>query len=484
MWLEKIKKLIKTSKDGVYVSMLTLFFFLIIWLINPSNKLIFLSFFILGWGYYRKIKNIEISMFLTYVASLIVDTGKTYNINLVPPGFYNEQIWPFGYNVQFIINTRMVISSGFGLIILYKVIKNTKILKFILKNKLFITLSLYVIWIICSDIVGSIKPSLSLLFSSPLLIVLITYCFGWVSYKKNKKLLSLVIAVLSSLVIVESVISFSQLLAKSPLGKTIERQVGIEYWGGSPDEIEFTFRPVGTFLHANILGYWLSFALLFLMPYYLKEKKKFLGISILLGFLSLITTLSRSAWLGLVVGLIYMIYSLRSINWGSLVASLRKNKKLKILIPVLGVFIVFFILPRVYRSTETLLVGGGYFRYLQIKSALRMIKSHPIFGVGTGMNVLAALSTLQESIFLDVPLSVHNWYFLVIVENGITVLFFLVLVVKSFLYNQKNITKRTPDDLNKYILTGYKAGLISLLVVAFFQPFMDINLIVLGLIFL
>ena len=89
--------------NHLFIFWTTLFFFLSILIINPSNKIILVYFVILFFIYYFKIKKFEISLFFTYVSSLIVLTGKTYLIQLVPPGIFSLEIFPFGYSTELVI---------------------------------------------------------------------------------------------------------------------------------------------------------------------------------------------------------------------------------------------------------------------------------------------------------------------------------------------------------------------------------------------
>ena len=239
------------AKNETYVFWTTLVFYFTLWFINPGNKIIVASFVFLILIYYYKIKDIRISLLLAYLASLIVFTGKRYLIELVAPGFFPEDVFPQGHVLFFIISPKHILIF-FILLLLIKDFIKGKFKKFVI-NRVDVLVFLYFVWIVISDILGSIRPEISLLFSVSGLHIFILYTALRVYRKSRVGFLAMAIALFASLIVFESLISLQQFMGRSPVFKNIEAQVDIDYFGHVADEPQFRYRPSGTFNHANEL---------------------------------------------------------------------------------------------------------------------------------------------------------------------------------------------------------------------------------------
>lgn len=431
----------------LFIFILTISFYFLVWVINPSNYIILAAFLLLIGVLYLKSHDIRFSILVVFLISTLVLTGKTYNIQIISRGVYDLEVFPNGYMLGFALSPNLIITVFLLMIIVRDSILNSsarKKLFSIFSNKINITFVLFFVWIYISDIFGSREPALSLLFDIFVIPTFILFFYLQLYVANLKKFLFVLVALFSAFIVFESTISFQQFFAKGPIGRNIEYQKDIEYAGKAVDEIEFTYRPDGTFDHANSLGMNLTFWLSFLAAVWFKTKDKRLLFIFGIGITSLIMTLSRSAWLGLASGILSLLYILE------------KVKKIKLLIPqpklflIFGVLLIplliFFILPRTEKSVYSFLQddGGGTMRLQQISATWQIILSYPIFGVGTNMLIPIGLEYLPQSVFGKVALDVHNWYLSLIANHGIpSFILFMSFVALSAKLAYKGLSVRS-----------------------------------------
>lgn len=467
--LKKVTGFIRRINKNSYFFTLTASFYFLLWFINPSNKLIALAFLGLIPLYYYRLRDFRLSVLLTYLTSLIIFTGKKYEIQLIPSGLYPKVWYPQGYLLSFVVTPALILASVMGIILFRDFVTgNLRVPKFKLYD---LALLVYFLWLVISDIFGSGRPEISVLFSVAYLSFFIFFIYLR-SYARIKiGFITILVSIFSALIFFESIVSVQQFIESSPLYKNLESQVSIEEFGTAPDEPQFRFRPVGTFEHANTLGMWMSFWLSVIFVYFYKKGTRSLVLILSLGFVSLVLTLSRSAWLGVMVSFLFSCYVLE------------KAKKIKppqvinkyLLRFILGfvVLTVFFIFPRAEKSFNTSNEGGGYFRYLQIRETLPIIFKNPLFGVGTGRSVLEGLNFNPQGLYSWAPLAIHNWYLLLLAEHGIPgLLFFIVFLLLALRENLDLIWKEKMITDMQVIRLGFVAGTLSLIIVGLFQPFL------------
>lgn len=473
----------KRVNSDVYVFAVSLIFYTALWFLNPGNKIIALSSILLIIIHFLRFKRLDISLLLAFITYSVIFTGKSYPIQLLPSGIFPEEIFPNGYFIDLVVSPSHIISF-FMLVFLIRNIYADRNLRSKLKVGLVdvLFLSLF-FWGLISDGIFSRRPDVSLVNNLLGLGNLIAYFYLKIfKICKIKDFLPIIVGLFSAMVVFESLISFGQLMAKSPRYKNIEYQVNIEYFGKAVDESEFTFRPVGTFAHANFLGIWLSSVLIILTSVFLKRPTDYVLFAILLGLASLSATLSRSAWLGFGVGSGLVLFMLRKKDIRSLLKPY--TKKLLIFIPITIVLVLFFVFPRLQKSLYSFGVdsGGGFFRRIQIKDSLEIIKENPLFGVGSLMGVYEGLNLDRETVLASIPLAVHNWYLQICLENGIPALtLFILMILFSFRPLINNIMKFGPRSFEDYAYTGFVGGVLSLLVAGIFQPYIGDTLMFLSL---
>jgi hypothetical protein len=457
-------------KDEYFVSITAILFYLILWIFNPGNKLIVASYIPLFFLLNFKLKNFKFSLLTTYLISMIIFTGKTYYYQLIKEGIFPIELYPQGYVIPFIISAKNIISA----LMFVTIIRDFFLRK--INNYRFNFLDSVVISFfklqIFSDFIASKMPEISLLFSVQSLEYLILYFFIKL-YKENfPNIYKVVFWLFISILVFQSTISIQQFVAGSPVFKNLEHSKDIIYFGWASDELQFRFRPVGTFPHANILAVWLGYLLLSIGVELLANfNYLFFGV-FLFGLVCLVTTLSRSAWLGFSTGILSTLYIFEKVKHLKLPKILYSHYKM--LIMLCAFLIIFFIFPRIDKSIYSFVKneGGGYLRQAQTKETLNLIFEFPLFGTGSFMSVQEAILANPTGIYSQAPNSMHNWYLLLAVEHGIPVLIlFLIFVVISLKRILKGVLADKRFSLENNLKFGSLGAILFLLVAVFFQNF-------------
>jgi len=182
-------------------------------------------------------------------------------------------------------------------------------------------------------------------------------------------------------------------------------------------------------------------------------KKLFLAISLILMFISLILTFSRSAWVGVFVAILSL--------------SLLKPRAYVFLLICGIIGAVFLFSPVQDRIFKDISDPGAQYRIVKARIAYNKFKEHPILGNGLG-------SFHYEAQFSDIwayraHSTLENNYLLMLAEGGIIeFLAFLYLVVTL---GRKSIAllKRVKDPFLYSILLGATASIVSTLAAGMFE---------------
>jgi len=449
------------SEDKIKTSVLIFLF--LIWFINPNNKLILFSFFILLCVLTYWTKKFDISLVLTFFLSSFFFVGKTYFIQLLDlkefPGLID--LYPLGLVTKIQISISDVlffILVVYALIFVYRKRINLKKITVI-----DFTLVIFFIYGILADIISSNKLYLSLFLKKGLFEYIFMYFFIKFIIKDHWFLFKSFLGLITSFVLFEVFVVLQQFIYGSPIGKTLEATFGIESFGGVPDEISFVFRPIGTFIHTNVFAMFLSAVLPFFIFFIIKSQKYFYKVIFFLIITCLILTLSRAAWLATIISFFLTIFYFEYHKKIVLIQSLSFKKIVVYLFLTLP--LLFYSVPRTIGISNILQEGGGLnLRVKQAGEILMLIRQSPIFGVGTGMSVVKAIEKNPEGVFVSFPSEIHNYPLLLAVENGLPYLgcfvLYLVLCFKK-LISYKN-------DLAFVSLSG----LITMVIIGLFQPFL------------
>ncbi len=470
----KIVNLIFRHSEN-YVITVTSFFYFALWLFNPGNKLIALSFIPLFIIYNFKLNNIRLSLIITYLASSIIFSGKTYLVQLLPKEMFTYLFNQEGYWVTIVVTPSLIIGILMSVILLRDLILKKIISINFQKKDLFLILYFVIVQLV--DIFISREPSISSILSLSSLIVLFVYFFIK-SYKPDLRFfIPLIIALLTAQVAFESFIAFQQFIRSSPLGINIEAPNVGQSFGVAPDEINLTFRPMGTIVHANDFAAWLTFYLLIIFAYNYKKKNVLYFFINLIGLCSLVMTLGRISWLAWFTGTLSCLYLFEKIK--KIKPPFFLNRLGFATFALAVILSYFFVFPRLEKSLY-LNNGGLLFRENQLKAASSIVQTNLLFGVGTVMSLPVLLQAAPGGYFRLLPTTVHNWYVIQLIEHGffalLSISIFAILRLREEVINLITIPKWGELET---IRLGFIAGIMSLVLIGFFHLFIWENLIIL-----
>ena len=219
-------------------------------------------------------------------------------------------------------------------------------------------------------------------------------------------------------------------------------------------------RAYGTLPHPNILG---GFALVFLAApvtfFLVQAKRKTITLMVFAVTMILLElTFSRSAWLGLGVFALIILFHFRRFERKRLI-TLGLTSLLCLLILIIPLRQLFF--TRVGDDQTQTEQVSTYTRLWLIERTWEIIQGHPLLGVGIG-NYSLALSQHVED-FYDIE-PVHNTPMLIMSELGIGGMVLLIGLAAAI--GKKVMPSRHPVAI---ILSG---TLVALLVISFFDHYL------------
>ena len=187
-------------------------------------------------------------------------------------------------------------------------------------------------------------------------------------------------------------------------------------------------RAYGLVQHPNLLAGCLMAMLLVVTGYYLMQrgwKRLPLLVALALGFVTLLLTFSRAAWLGTFAGglaaLLLLFWAWRRGRW----APNRSNVALLafILVAVGAAFVALnwpLLQPRLGLTTQGTEIRSVEARAMQVPAAWALIQMRPLLGVGLG-NYPTALYRLARDLVAAYPIyqPVYNVPLLVTAELGV-----------------------------------------------------------------
>lgn len=463
---EKIAK-VDPFHQLIYI---TLCFYLILWFANPTNKIIALSFVGLFFLYQLIVKSWRAGLWLTLLAAGIVFTGKQYTFEILPPGIYDNELFPDGVKHLYTITAHTIIAAIMTAIFLRDYFKK-KLLK---STKIDTLVTVFFVFPVVADAIWSQNPLYSLMYSVTNLLTLGIYFF----IRTNKPSISLSQskAALVALVIFECIVASFQTINRSPIYKNLESQVSFELFGQVAEERGLPFRSLGTFNHANYFGLWLSFFLIFIFAIPNKNPSQKWGL-LIITFITLITTLSRSAWIGTYLGLLISSWLIAKKLRLPLLTDI--PKKIKYFLLLLIPFVLIFLLPRIEKSLYSFTEGGSTFRNDQFKESLQYIIAHPFTGAGSDQSLPELINFNPNGIFGRVPQTPHNWYLLVTIENGLLRLVLWLILIAFIVEDSLKAIRSPSTTLKPHLHAAFIAVIFSLHLIGMFQPFVGSDMIIL-----
>lgn len=217
-----------------------------------------------------------------------------------------------------------------------------------------------------------------------------------------------------------------------------------------------SIKIAATLYNPNAYGAYLILIIfpVIMLSIYEKNKKKKIAYILLsiLVLTNLLMTLSRNALLGFVLGLLVLalIYSIK-------------------LIFALGGFgILMLFVPSVFQRVKDISNSSQNVSRIKLwKTAIMMIKDHPILGVGNGNYVtryneyITKYKELEYNSFRNYP--AHNSYLKVQSELGIIGTVSFLGVIATALFRIKKLYSTTTDKFHRVFYMGVMASMIAFL---------------------
>lgn len=222
-------------------------------------------------------------------------------------------------------------------------------------------------------------------------------------------------------------------------------------------------RIAGTFVDPNTYAGFIILAIFPLIMLCIQErnliKKSVYGLISVLLFSNMILTQSRNALLAFLIGCIILviIYSR------------------KLLILLAGFSLLSLLVPFINRRVRDFANHTQDITRIKLwKTALKMIKEHPLLGVGNGNFVTLYDSYIAKykelfiySEYTHYPS--HNSYLKVESELGVVGITSFLGVIISVLLRIKKFLSNTEDEFYKFFYTGYLASVIAFLFMNIFD---------------
>jgi O-antigen ligase len=231
-------------------------------------------------------------------------------------------------------------------------------------------------------------------------------------------------------------------------------------------------RAYGLFPHPNILGGFLMFSIFISWLYYkmfhaslastssLCESRRvehfqnlrggtlikiFLGIQLL----ALILTFSKSAILGLFLGLAYIVYMI--VPCGTIIGFFKKKKKLILITSLIVVFTAIIAKP----DLHSFFIKSLNERSVYTNVSHGTIWNNPVLGIGNGQFVISMenLPVIKENWMLE---PAHNVFLLVWSELGLVGFLILVLFIGFILKGM--VHPRSKEIVSRETISCYGAG--------------------------
>jgi O-antigen ligase len=229
------------------------------------------------------------------------------------------------------------------------------------------------------------------------------------------------------------------------------------------------FRPHGTFQEPLNFGHYLLSVIPFLLALYLHQQKKerkkdiYSGVplvAVLIMVMVLILTKSRGTWLGFLGSLILLIFFINA---------RQRLKVFGILVfigVVLGVFASFY-LPEGYNKLPIIFTQRFFEidlatdpRIAYIVYIIRLVRKHPVLGVGIGNYGFYAASYFGR----DLIVSAHGLFSRILVETGILGFVCFGTLLTVYCTTLIKLLKQTIHTYWYPYLIGYLAGFTGLMI--------------------
>ncbi len=237
---------------------------------------------------------------------------------------------------------------------------------------------------------------------------------------------------LAAAMVLQAIVALPQFVSGSSVGLTRLGEIAVKAaWSGASVVMvgeQRWLRGYGLTQHPNLLAGCLMTMLLVVGGFYLMQRgwrRQLLLVALSLGFVALLLTFSRAAWLGLLLG---SGAALLLLLWAGLRKKWDPNwAAIGLLVAVLSFIVLGFVVvnwqllqPRLGLTSQGTEIRSVESRAIQVPAAGALIQMHPVLGVGLG-NYPTALYSLVREMVAAYPVyqPVYNVVLLVTAELGI-----------------------------------------------------------------
>jgi putative inorganic carbon (hco3(-)) transporter len=264
----------------------------------------------------------------------------------------------------------------------------------------------------------------------------------------SMKEIKVIVSILALGLILQTIMVVAQVYFRDTLGLIYLGELKSPYL--SYEEEHQIFRPSGLFGHPNLFSNYLEFLipLMFAMSFIRHNGplRKIATAAMFAGGLSLILTLSRGGWVGVVIASLFMFFVMTSRNIYE-----RKFFFKTLFIVLLAVGILAAFSPKIIKRVVSRDRGAAMARVSQYYVATEIITSHPVVGVGINnyVEVMESYDETTSRISRGFKFPIHTVYLEYYAETGILgitallSLFFVIVVTgirnirrsRGFLFN-------------------------------------------------
>ena len=226
----------------------------------------------------------------------------------------------------------------------------------------------------------------------------------------------------------------------------------------------------------GLMSHWMTFAgqemlvLLILLSFLLfspitKAFWLWIGCAVLLAVAELLNE-TRTVWLGLAVGGIYLLW-----NW---------NRKVAVLAPACLISALWFIPGQVHERFVSIFhpkadVDSNSFREIMDRAGFEMVKAHPFLGIGPEEAKYHMLEWIPKDVERPLPPGfyqhLHNVYLQYAAERGIPTMLMLLWMLLLTLYDfARSLHRLAPGrSAQRFLLAGGMACVLGIMVSGIFE---------------
>lgn len=447
--------------------------------VAPHKIVVFTLTFFYFFVLWRLVGHFRQTLMVLYLTLIPILVGKLFGIDLITAQELDIVGRSFGIAADIVITISDVVVAAMAISLVATALR--KELVYRRHPMLELLLFLYFAGTVTATLLGSVRQDISIIHSLFSIKPLIVYYFF--SSKPGIRPVT-AISVLIACLFFELGVVLGQILKGGSIGLVIETIGNYVVVDESLDAVGL-LRYGGTYMHANALAHAilipLSFAVSALFfPFGKKDSVVFSGF--FAGFIVLIATMSRSAWLSMAIGF-GLFFILTRLVWTYKLAFIVKLTKLHkfILIGAL-IFLGVVMAPRLISTLYSKgLYGSIETRSMLLKEYTELLSTYIYTGVGLEMDVYVQyirssyfgsrnIDAPNRSVLLYFPEPVHNGFLRLLIQVGLigAVPYYLLLCTFILLIVAK--LRLAVSPASRYFGASLIAAYVAVISNGFMQP--------------